>query len=1766
MGEVSRALADEAKDATPDSPVVLNLNVVLPYMQYRKKLRFFNGMYTPSNKSRLFLMLLVIFVLWTFESGFIKRTTKSYDFGVVLSLSYSFPDGWTPGSANAVILNVITYALMIFILTMVAVHVNRYDPFLQALGVVCVVLFAVVLSRRTHQMSDVAQDGKATGGSFFLTQDLVMQIFIWVGLLHMAVLFVARLLMPMAVRRNWLLFRCKITQRRDLTDPAAVASLIDFPPGYSLTSERRLVACYIRYITPWFAPMMGHYESVTYVGEVDAAGHPTGYGEWRDTHWHGEHLTGFWYGGIPTGPFRSRETGSASGFVNLRIAYFRNRGEALRKAACLPRLKPLQFGIVACEVSTSGAWFKSLPRLLELLPPVDIAEGLIAEEEAAIEEGRLVPALSYRGSVTAKARSARTYAPQPPSRFCTPRRSTYGGSEASSTGGTALSSRKQALHQATRDDGGGQQLRSRLAAASYPDAELRCQLQRAGGGAARGKHVVAAAGPSVATPDNVAAVSGGNFHDNTGQVHEASGVAVTAAPAAASGPTLTWALEQGNTPVLAAKLRNLDSAAETAAAATTSTATTAAATTTATGSTTTDATGNAPILIRFDANAATGTTSASAANAAPTSTRPGRSHSTAPVMISGSITSQLQRGLPRLSTLTRLKSVLSRRAPDGGFLEAGNAPPPFARERGAPPRNLNGFLKAEMSFQVPSLRHPGGGGGGGGGTTLRPASPIITTLQAVADEGTAAPPAPAVTAATAGVVFNGLGNVPRLVSMLMPLQPAQTTTVHRRVLLRKSAPAIGDQGAVARRRSSGDASGGAAKDGTERKNSRWGPGWGSETDVGLRHRHKVVAGAAGLPPSSSNSSSQRLRWRPRSGFRVGSSTKNSSSSSASSRIQHGRSSGSRRPQVSTPPAVGVASPSGPAAAAAAMAGAEDSDGPVHHRALISFIRSSQPFAVGGYVGDISVASGGLRGSSWPDGGAGSGGFARSAHGSLQPIGESRTSSHGLGSRPRTPTKGSRFGSMQALSGRSSNSQRDEPFQRRPRGGEKGAAGAFLDMDMQRREARPPPFRFTFDRPPEALLFVHGLGVDMHKALRHYAQMMALIGFPPYITPVLFSWPSSVPVAYFWARYRGAEPPETGLALAATVRALAADGFAGLHILVHSMGTRVLANALPHLEAILGEDGAAIATTAAAGNNGDTLSVGNTCNCSGGNDSSGSGTSGTRMKLRTVTICNPDFGLKCFVEDMGPRLRALCPHVTLYGDTADGALGLSEIVNALARPFVDAGAAIADVGNTVPALAASTAAVVQARTKSAANMASESAAELVGLAQGPRNSEGHATPPPDSPQPQLPLDDHVAASTDNPAQPSVTGQRRGWSRRTSWPHSSARAMQQQQQQQQQQQLKQISQPALRLVSENGVSTVHADLGEQDQRPLQQMARDASVVMCDTHSAAAVGAVTKLQTQLSSKSLAARESMSELPSPPPAPPAPAPSPPPPKSAQVPSPPQPSRRISLLPQLLLEIQPHQQQVHLPHQQQPQQQPQQQVHLPPHQQQVHLPPQPQPQQQPQQQPHLPPQPQPAELEIVEAMGGCSGDTSGTAKSATVLLTNVSAVATGAAETGEAAGPVQPNDGPPGSRQEGKEHGPMDHGAATSGSGSGGGDARTARGPVVDLSWWSERVVNYRRRLNTPPLYGWLEHSLGRRIYQVHDSTTGFPLDIDVIDMSYLSSNVNSIRHTHFALNREILDDLWELIVLDRRASQRKSRLEHVIGNVYSIAVAPSFISTRQL
>ncbi|KAK2194661.1 Protein of unknown function DUF900 [Babesia duncani] len=69
--------------------------------------------------------------------------------------------------------------------------------------------------------------------------------------------------------------------------------------------------------------------------------------------------------------------------------------------------------------------------------------------------------------------------------------------------------------------------------------------------------------------------------------------------------------------------------------------------------------------------------------------------------------------------------------------------------------------------------------------------------------------------------------------------------------------------------------------------------------------------------------------------------------------------------------------------------------------------------------------------------------------------------------------------------------------------------------------------------------------------------------------------------------------------------------------------------------------------------------------------------------------------------------------------------------------------------------------------------------------------------------------------------------------------------------------------------------------------------------------------------------------------------------------------------------------------------------------------------------------------------------------------------------------------------------------------------------------------------------------------------------LDLDVIDTTWLESNVHATRHSYWFINREIAEDLRELIVCRKRARQRMSRLDRSIGNVWVYRIAPTNFTT---
>uniref|UniRef100_A0A061RFK2 Transmembrane protein n=1 Tax=Tetraselmis sp. GSL018 TaxID=582737 RepID=A0A061RFK2_9CHLO len=82
----------------------------------------------------------------------------------------------------------------------------------------------------------------------------------------------------------------------------------------------------------------------------------------------------------------------------------------------------------------------------------------------------------------------------------------------------------------------------------------------------------------------------------------------------------------------------------------------------------------------------------------------------------------------------------------------------------------------------------------------------------------------------------------------------------------------------------------------------------------------------------------------------------------------------------------------------------------------------------------------------------------------------------------------------------------------------------------------------------------------------------------------------------------------------------------------------------------------------------------------------------------------------------------------------------------------------------------------------------------------------------------------------------------------------------------------------------------------------------------------------------------------------------------------------------------------------------------------------------------------------------------------------------------------------------------------------------------------------------------------LGLHIYDVKDEE-GKPALLDMIDCTFLESNVQGGRHNAFTLNRSVIEDIYDVVVNRRPAIQRGNRLEPRGGNVFSFLVAPSHV-----
>ena len=93
-------------------------------------------------------------------------------------------------------------------------------------------------------------------------------------------------------------------------------------------------------------------------------------------------------------------------------------------------------------------------------------------------------------------------------------------------------------------------------------------------------------------------------------------------------------------------------------------------------------------------------------------------------------------------------------------------------------------------------------------------------------------------------------------------------------------------------------------------------------------------------------------------------------------------------------------------------------------------------------------------------------------------------------------------------------------------------------------------------------------------------------------------------------------------------------------------------------------------------------------------------------------------------------------------------------------------------------------------------------------------------------------------------------------------------------------------------------------------------------------------------------------------------------------------------------------------------------------------------------------------------------------------------------------------------------------------------------------------------------------KNSLGRQKCDLY--CDGKLVNVDLIDTTQLDVNIHKIRHNFFNLNRLLVDDLWDIIVVNKRAKERRSRLSRKVrgvgleGIVYTFLVAPSYVVNK--
>ncbi|GJQ11468.1 hypothetical protein GpartN1_g3259.t1 [Galdieria partita] len=98
-------------------------------------------------------------------------------------------------------------------------------------------------------------------------------------------------------------------------------------------------------------------------------------------------------------------------------------------------------------------------------------------------------------------------------------------------------------------------------------------------------------------------------------------------------------------------------------------------------------------------------------------------------------------------------------------------------------------------------------------------------------------------------------------------------------------------------------------------------------------------------------------------------------------------------------------------------------------------------------------------------------------------------------------------------------------------------------------------------------------------------------------------------------------------------------------------------------------------------------------------------------------------------------------------------------------------------------------------------------------------------------------------------------------------------------------------------------------------------------------------------------------------------------------------------------------------------------------------------------------------------------------------------------------------------------------------------------------------------RAVQIAETFCWYQPSLGHQTTPFRDTFEQF-CDMDIIDASDLAGNMSFTYHAYWNIHRTMVDDLYELIVFQRRASERRSRLFATSGGTFRFVTTPQNVN----